>query len=152
MYIFCAHTLITSPWCNLSLFPTTDPLSSPVSVSPACLSINFPFSQLTRLLPVSKHTPQQGSVDSHKIVPYSETDPGYFITYTKESQRHSWGYCRSKPPTHLTYAKRQETPISCLIWQIMYLPVDFVMWLRVANNNIDRGVATWWLGKITLGR
>ena len=69
MYIFCAHTLITSPWCNLSLFPTTDPLSSPVSVSPACLSINFPFSQLTRLLPVSKHTPQQGSVDSHKKLP-----------------------------------------------------------------------------------
>lgn len=67
--MFCAHTLITSSWCNLSLFPTTDPLLSPVSVSPACLSINFPFSQLTRLLPVSKHTPQQGSVDSHKKLP-----------------------------------------------------------------------------------
>ncbi len=67
--MFCAHTLITSSWRNLSLFPTTDPLLSPVSVSPACLSINFPFSQLTRLLPVSKHTPQQGSVDSHKKFP-----------------------------------------------------------------------------------
>ena len=94
--MFCAHTLITSSWCNLSLFPTNDPLSSPVSVSPACLSINFPFSQLTRLLPVNKHTPQQGSVDSHKKFPIRKLTLRillYMYTYVKRAP--GWD-CRSK--------------------------------------------------------
>ena len=83
MYMFCAHTLITSSWCNLSLFPTTDPLLSPVSVSPACLSC--------------KHTPQQGSVDSHKKFPIRKLTLRillYMYTYVKRAS--GWD-CRSKP-------------------------------------------------------
>jgi len=84
MYMFCAHTLITSSWCNLSLFPTTDPLLSPVSVSPACLSC--------------KHTPQQGSVDSHKKLPIRKLTLSILLHILKRVNVNRGGTATQNPP------------------------------------------------------